>query len=43
MPASLGDAARAAAWDEIAEQLRSFETAGHFVGPCVLLVGAGTA
>jgi SAM-dependent methyltransferase len=43
MLSGLTDAQRVAAWDEIGRELRQFETTGGFVGPCELLVGAGTA
>jgi SAM-dependent methyltransferase len=43
MLSALPDAQRVAAWDEIAHELRRFETATGFVGPCELLVGAATA
>ena len=43
MLSGLTDAERVAAWDEIARELRQFETTAGFVGPCELLVGAGTA
>ena len=42
MLASLDEAAREATWAEIEVALRQFEGAGGFVGPCELLVGAGT-
>lgn len=38
----LDDAGRAAAWEEIATALARFETDGRFVGPCEMLVAAGT-
>lgn len=43
MLSALPDAQRVAAWDEIAHELRRFETATGFVGPCELLVGVATA
>jgi len=43
MMSSLSDAERADTWDEIERELRQFETAGGFVGPCEMLVGAGAA
>ena len=43
MMSSLSDAERAETWDEIERELRQFETAGGFVGPCEMLVGAGAA
>jgi ubiquinone/menaquinone biosynthesis C-methylase UbiE len=42
MMATLSDAERAATWQEIETGLRKFETADGFVGPCEMLVGAGT-
>ena len=33
---------RPAVWSQIEAALARFETAGGFVGPCELLVGAGT-
>jgi ubiquinone/menaquinone biosynthesis C-methylase UbiE len=42
MLASLDAAGRQAAWDEIAQELRSFEEAGGFEGPCELIIGVGT-
>ena len=42
MLSTLDDAARAAAWDEVAEALRDFDTADGFVGPCRMLVVAAT-
>jgi SAM-dependent methyltransferase len=35
--------ARAAAWNEIADRLSAYEVPGEFVGPCELIVVAGTA
>ena len=43
MMSALSDAERADTWDEIERELRQFETAGGFVGPCEMLVGAGAA
>lgn len=43
MMAGLGDAEREAVWSEIAQRLKAFEGADGFVGPCEMLVGAGTA
>ena len=43
MMSSLSDAERADTWDEIERELRQFETAGGFVGPCEMLVGVGQA
>lgn len=42
MMASLSEAERADTWREIEEALRPFETPDGFVGPCEMLVGAGT-
>jgi SAM-dependent methyltransferase len=42
MLAGLDDAGREAAWEEIAQELRSFEGAGGFEGPCELIIGVGT-
>ena len=41
MLSGLDDDGRDAAWAEITEQLRQFENADGFAGPCELLVGAG--
>ncbi len=43
MMSALSDAERDDTWDEIERELRQFETAGGFVGPCETLVGAGAA
>ncbi len=43
MMSALSDEERADTWDEIERELRQFETAGGFVGPCEMLVGAGAA
>ncbi|MDQ3215886.1 MAG: methyltransferase domain-containing protein [Pseudomonadota bacterium] len=43
MMSTLSDAERAETWDEIEHELRQFETNGRFVGPCEMVVGAGTA
>jgi SAM-dependent methyltransferase len=43
MLSSLDADGQAAAWQEITERLAAFETAGGFVGPCELVVVAGTA
>jgi len=40
MLAKLDDDAKEAAWTDIAEQLRAFETPDGFVAPCELLVVA---
>mgnify|MGYP001395004353 CR=1 FL=1 len=42
MMAGLSDEQRGEVWDEIEEALQQFETDGEFVGPCEMLVGAGT-
>ena len=42
MLASVPEAERGAVWDEIEQALAEFETADGFVGPCELLVVAGT-
>lgn len=42
MLAGLDAAAQEAAWEEIGEQLRRFEGAGGFAGPCEMIVAAGT-
>ena len=42
MMASLSQADRDDTWREIAAELGKFEGAGGFVGPCEMLVGAGT-
>jgi hypothetical protein len=41
MLSGLDDARRDDVWAEITEQLRQFESADGFAGPCELLVGAG--
>jgi SAM-dependent methyltransferase len=43
MMSTLSEAERAETWDEIERELRQFETASGFVGPCEMIVGAGTA
>lgn len=42
MMVALSEAERAQAWQAIEEALREFETSQGFVGPCEMLVGAGT-
>ncbi|HYN67443.1 MAG TPA: class I SAM-dependent methyltransferase [Ornithinibacter sp.] len=42
MMAGLSDVEQAETWDEIEQSLREFEGADGFVGPCEMLVGAGT-
>ena len=41
MLAGLDDAGREAAWREIEEELRAFESNGGFEGPCEMIVGVG--
>jgi SAM-dependent methyltransferase len=43
MMAGLSEAEREAVWGEIEQALAAFEGADGFVGPCEMLVGAGTA
>jgi ubiquinone/menaquinone biosynthesis C-methylase UbiE len=43
MMSTLSDAERADTWDEIERELRQFETKSGFIGPCEMIVGAGTA
>ena len=43
MLSGLDESGRAAAWTEIARRLTAFETPDGFVGPCELVVVAGTA
>jgi hypothetical protein len=40
--AGLDEASRAAAWHEIASELRRFKSPTGFAGPCELIVAAGT-
>ena len=42
MLAALDEAGRQAAWREIEQELRAFETGGSFEGPCEMVVGVGT-
>jgi hypothetical protein len=42
MMVALSETERAQAWQAIEEALRAFETGDGFVGPCEMLVGAGT-
>ncbi|MBT2302178.1 methyltransferase domain-containing protein [Variovorax paradoxus] len=42
MMVALSETERAQAWQAIEEALRTFETGDGFVGPCEMLVGAGT-
>ena len=42
MMSTLSEAERADTWREIGEALAKFETSEGFVGPCEMLVGAGT-
>ena len=41
MLAGLGEAEKAAAWVEIEQQLRQYETASGFAGPCKMVIGVG--
>jgi hypothetical protein len=43
MLAGLDEAQRAAAWAEITERLRAYDTPDGFVGPCELVIVAGSA
>lgn len=43
MMTGLSEEERSEVWVEIEDTLRQFETGGSFVGPCEMLVGAGTA
>ena len=42
MLSSLDEAGRSAAWAEIESELRAFESATGFTGPCELVVAVGT-
>jgi len=42
MMAAMSEGERAETWEEIEAALRKFETQDGFVGPCEMLVGAGT-
>jgi hypothetical protein len=42
MMAGMDEAGRAATWREIEDALKQYETPEGFVGPCEMLVGAGT-
>ena len=42
MMSGLSETERAETWQEIAAELAQFEGTGGFVGPCEMLVGAGT-
>ena len=42
MMATLSEAERSATWTEIETALGKFETPEGFVGPCEMLVGAGS-
>lgn len=42
MMAAMSEGERAETWNEIEATLRKFETTDGFVGPCEMLVGAGT-
>jgi hypothetical protein len=43
MMTGLDDDARDAIWAEVEQAMSAYESADGFVGPCELLVGAGTA
>jgi hypothetical protein len=43
MMAGLSATEREETWHEVADALRRFEGPDGFVGPCEMLVGAGTA
>ena len=43
MMSTLSDTERDETWKEIESELRKFEAAGGFVGPCEMLVGVGQA
>ena len=42
MLAGVNEVERESVWEEIANELHQFETAGGFVGPCEMLVAVGT-
>jgi hypothetical protein len=42
MMAAMSERERTETWSEIEAALRKFETDDGFVGPCEMLVGAGT-
>ncbi len=42
MLSGLSEPERAAAWEQVGESLKQFESADGFAGPCRLLVGGGT-
>ncbi len=42
MLAGVNEAERESVWEEIANELRQFETASGFVGPCEMLIAVGT-
>lgn len=42
MLASISDSEQASVWEEIASDLRQFETSDGFVGPCEMLIATGT-
>jgi SAM-dependent methyltransferase len=42
MLSGLDEAAKLAAWDEVATELRKFEGPDGFVGPCVMAIAVGT-
>ena len=43
MMSTLSETERAETWEEIERELRQFETKSGFVGPCEMIVGAGSA
>jgi hypothetical protein len=43
MLAGLDEAQRAAAWAEITERLMAYDTPDGFIGPCELVIVAGSA
>jgi hypothetical protein len=43
MMVGLTDSERADAWNEIEQELSSFETSDGFEGPCELIIAVGTA
>jgi hypothetical protein len=40
--AGISEAERTSFWEEIANELRKFETSAGFEGPCEMLVAVGT-
>ncbi|HVG05028.1 MAG TPA: class I SAM-dependent methyltransferase, partial [Burkholderiaceae bacterium] len=43
MMSGLSETERSETWDEIENELRKYETTDGFIGPCEMIVGAGTA